>query len=383
MKQKTVLTKKAIHAIVTAGLFSLFGLGMLIVSSGFKDSSVATQTFTSGSLSTGTAQTPKSEPVFQLGDGKFSYAPAVIKDGSTDYIWSCTNKTENTSATSILFTKKVNDTIVTNSIVLEPSAGKWDGANICDPEVVSGKFQYKNTSYAYALFYSGNNSTQNLKNQVGVAFSQEIAGPWIKAESPIIKNSTNSTTGITKPSAVKIGDDLILFYTQDSGSDVAEYWTKLDLTTVSQPRMSEPIKVISNGMTSLTGEQSTANKLKFAFDSGSSTFYAVKGAEPYEETYPNGISTSLQVFGIKKDDLLNSTGTWLSVKTIAPFDTGYSRNHNASFERDALGQMSYRSSSVYFSVSCALATDKKCTDAQSTFRILKTRLVEPSLRITN
>ena len=97
--------------------------------------------------------------------GFYSYAPSVVRDGSTEYIWSCHNDQYRVVQDHIYLTKIVHGSVVESRSVLHASpASAWDSFHTCDPSVVAGSFRYAGTRYRYAMFYLGNDLDASAHN---------------------------------------------------------------------------------------------------------------------------------------------------------------------------------------------------------------------------
>jgi len=109
--------------------------------------------------------------IYQPPTSTYSYAAAVILDGSTEHMYTCQNQTPGVITDSIHYVKRISESIVESGFVLSPGGvGAWDHYNVCDPNIIKGSFLMSGTTYQYALFYTGNDRGGSLNNQIGVAF---------------------------------------------------------------------------------------------------------------------------------------------------------------------------------------------------------------------
>lgn len=76
----------------------------------------------------------------------------------------------------------------------EPAA--WDSFHICDPSVVAGRFQHGSVIYRYAMFYLGNDVDASRNNQIGLALTASLDGPWVRYAPPIVSDVTKGVWGI-------------------------------------------------------------------------------------------------------------------------------------------------------------------------------------------
>ena len=100
-------------------------------------------------------------------------------------------------------------------IVLRPSEKRtpsddiWELRHVCDPAVVAGEFRYRppdfenEETFPYALFYLGLDKEieDGGTNQIGVAVSQKLEGPWFKVGGNLlIRSREPGTWGVGQPS---------------------------------------------------------------------------------------------------------------------------------------------------------------------------------------
>src|SRR5687767_7133656 len=108
-------------------------------------------------------------------EGEFyAYAPSVISDGKTDHIWNCQNAVESQIKDWIFYIQRKNGQEVESRPVLwAGEAGAWDSYHVCAPSVIAGEFSYGGETYAYALFYLGNNVYTEGRDST-ITYRQEL-----------------------------------------------------------------------------------------------------------------------------------------------------------------------------------------------------------------
>ena len=145
------------------------------------------------------------------GAGYYVYAPSVMVEGTTFYIYSCSNKDEYQTHAHIYLNTN------TRTMILAPQGG-WDGYHICDPSVVKGNFYYNGANYKYALAYLGIEDGNGLGNNIGIALSNSPTSGWVRVgNQPYISSNTKSRWGVGQPSLIYVNGKLIMFYTNDTG----------------------------------------------------------------------------------------------------------------------------------------------------------------------
>ncbi|SDO19418.1 hypothetical protein SAMN04487897_109169 [Paenibacillus sp. yr247] len=313
----------------------------------------------------------------------YAYAPTAIIDGSTERYWTCHNSTSGVIKDSIWYTERVSGSIVTNQEAYHAStnSGDWDSYHVCDPTVVAGTFKYQNTNYAYALFYTGNDINGSTHNQIGVAFANQLTGPWTRYPGPIIKFTNTSYWGVGQPSATAVsGGRVLLFFTRGiSDADTHVYRSDIDLsnmdnsppsidmTTVPSPTDSVTKKLSETGLKRTDGTADYLNNVDMVYDGSRDRFYAVREQHPYPADYPNYIGKNTQIISMIGSDVWNGTGSWTTEGTINPDLTGITRNHNAGLERNVYGGLP--NSSALRAVFTSSCSGTGCNVAEWTYKL--------------
>ena len=151
----------------------------------------------------------------------YRYGPAIVVEGSTINMLSCSPGSGN-SADYIRYQKSTDGGATWNSdqIVLQPTIGSADDFSTCDPSVA------KFGGYYYLAYTSTNNRSRGgVQNQVFVARSTSITGPYDKWNGtgwggnplPFITYNENSYDyGAGEPSLVIKDSTLYIYYSWDS-----------------------------------------------------------------------------------------------------------------------------------------------------------------------
>lgn len=291
-------------------------------------------------------------------EGRFyTYAPSVVRDGDTEWMWTCHNDESNVIKDHIYMTKLVDGEVVESRSVLQAApAPAWDSFHVCDPSVISGQFRYDGDRYGYAMFYLGNDLDASAHNQIGVAFAKSPEGPWIKYPEPIVTFDRTDQWGVGQPSAVSLARGsgrVMLFYTRGDTSTRA-YQQVLNLTNMDQARVSEPTLITTAGLVGRDGGPDWLNGYDMAFDRTRQRFYAVREQHPYPDRNPWWIGPAVQVASIDARSIRRGGGTWTVENTINEELTGHPRNHNAGLVRTWEGFLPDRDElGVVFTDSCA------------------------------
>lgn len=295
--------------------------------------------------------------VYAPADGYYAYAPSVVQDGSTEWIWSCHNADYRVITDHIFLTKRVNGVVTESRSVLQASAAPaWDSFHTCDPSIVTGAFSYSGTQYGYAMFYTGNDLDASAHNQIGVAFATNPEGPWVKYPTPIVTSDRTDQWGAGQPTAIALPGDpgrVLLGYTRGDTSTRA-YASVIDLSHVDHMSIGKPVQLPTAGLTGTDGSPDYLNGFDIALDPARQRIVTVREQHPYPDDNPWWIGAALQVDSISIADFLAGRGSWQPAADINQQLTGFTRNHNAGLIRTWNGQLpSPTRLGVVFTSSCS------------------------------
>jgi hypothetical protein len=303
-------------------------------------------------------------------EGKFyAYAPSVISDGETDHIFTCENAVEGRIKDYIFYIQRQNGNVVEARPVLPAGeTGAWDSYHVCDPSVIAGKFAYGGKTYAYALFYLGNNVDASRNNQIGVAFANDLAAEaWVKYPHPVIAYD-GKQWGVGQPSAVSLGGGRVLLVYTKGHDGTVTYRQELDLSDMDAGPVyvNEPLALTNLGLTGHDGSPDYLNNVDIAYDHPRQRFYIVREQHPYPTGHPNYIGANVQIASIPAESIFNGGGEWVVEGQINQTMTGLARNHNAGLSRKADGTLpDHKVLRVFFAGSCGDSPD--CRVAEWTY----------------
>ncbi|MEU4014457.1 hypothetical protein AB0E56_04250 [Microbacterium sp. NPDC028030] len=295
--------------------------------------------------------------VYAPAEGYYSYAPSVVRDGDTEWIWTCHNDEFRVIEDHIYLTKRVDGVVVSSESVLQASTGaSWDSFHTCDPSVVKGRFDWDGTRYRYAMFYLGNDVDASAHNQIGVAFAEDPEGPWLKYPDPIVTTPDTTSWGAGQPTAVSVSGAsgrVILGYTRGDSSTRA-YVVTVDLSKVDRLRVSPERQVTNAGLTGADGAPDYLNGFDMAIDRSRREIMVVREQHPYPGDNPWWIGPSVQVDRMPLRHFLRGTGTWVPSGDIDEELTGFDRVHNAGLVRTWTGELPAPDApEVVFTSSCS------------------------------
>ena len=327
---------------------------------------------------------------------RYSYCPSVVKEtDGTVHLFFCGNPEQLIMVDNIYHVKiRPDGTQTTAKSIVKPGAsGSWDDHHICDPSVIGGAFKMNGTSYQYAMFYLTNRYGVYY-NEIGVAFSNSLeADSWVKYPKQLISkpwshegdellSGGGKSWGVGQPSAVSLnrkGEVLLTYTTGDVNGTRIEY-AQLDLSNLDTYSPVKSARMAESGLVNMsyTGNDYTCNS-DFAIDQQNNRIVMVRPVQPHPVTYPAYLNESLEVNNMPLDAFLKSSGKWESVIRIAPYMTGYPRNHNAGIERNVYGEIEKWSEPViYYTVSKAApdVSPAGTSHAEWTYHIWKGEVIK-------
>lgn len=303
----------------------------------------------------------------------YEYAPSVIEEDGVEHLWSCQNAQAGVIRDHIFYTKRVQGVVVENRVVLAGGpAGAWDSFHTCDPSVLKSRVVYDGITYAYVMFYLGNDVNASRHNQIGVAFARRIGGPWKKYPAPIVTSADLHAWGVGQPSATSIDGRgrILLFYTQGDKFGAGAFRRDLHLGNMAHPIIGDAVPVTTAGLTGTHGATDWLNNFDIAYDPSRDRFFAVREQHPYSTTHPRYIGASLQVVSIDGASIWNGGGQWRVEGAITPDLTGFPRNHNGGFQRTPAGTLPHpHQISVVFSRSCADTGEFICATPEWSYNL--------------
>ncbi|WP_155987809.1 hypothetical protein [Gorillibacterium massiliense] len=280
--------------------------------------------------------------VYDPAGSRYAYAPAVIREGNTEHMWTCHNEEDGVIKDSIYYTRIENGVVAESHPVLQAGAtGTWDSFHVCDPTVIAGKFLFQGTEYNYALFYLGNDLNMSAHNQIGVAFATELSGEWVKYPDPIVAYPNDGYWGVGQPSATSVDGQgrLLLFFTKGDAAATGGYRIDMNLRDMSDPVIGDAVPLTTNGLTDANGQPDWLNNFDITYDPSRDRFIAIRELHPYPSTQPNYISESLQIVSIDGGSVWGGGGTWKVEGVLGSPQTGFPRNHNGGLLRTVNGML--------------------------------------------
>lgn len=310
-----------------------------------------------------------------INENFYNYCPTVIMEGRTMHIWYCSNKVSGNVTDYVAYRKgTLHDdgkwSFSDKKIVLEHGeAGEWDSRHVCDPTVVKGEFDYNGERYNYLMAFLGCLTSNNTKNEVGIAVAKSPEGPWIKPQglNPVADFysdfglsrtdsslnadiTANNSWGYGQPSLISADKrgQVILFYSAGVPTGTftnAELW---DFSDLNNPSRLNKLMVSNKNITNASGGSDVINNADFTYDPQTGRLYCVKEDFGYPTdsgiTWIAGSNTVFYV-DIGKTDVVGSRlfvdyqYSWTMAGKIDSGSTGFKRNHNMGIVTDEYGYM--------------------------------------------
>lgn len=319
-------------------------------------------------------------PAFEPPARTYNYASCLLQSaGGIRHIWYCANRTPG-EVTDVLCHREGHRSGAgwvwgEEQVALTPATQRtmWDSRHVCDPEVVAGRFRYGGRTWTYAMLYLGCDAERSTHNQVGVAFSNSLGGPWTRYPEPLIRYTSAPDSGVVdrhltwpvyrywgvgQPSAISLDHRgrLLIFYSR--GEEVwGETMVEVDLSDMDRgPVIGKAIPAPTEGLLDDGGRPSPGMvNVSVALDERNDTLYAVgDGPLRADSRLPGFISARVRLASIRWSELRRGSGVWRELGTLDVRRTGWPRNHNAALLRDAWGRLpDRRRLTVALSVSMA------------------------------
>ncbi|GAA1846387.1 hypothetical protein [Agromyces salentinus] len=272
----------------------------------------------------------------------YSYAASAIA-GNTERYYTCHSRSSGDVRDHAFLTKRTGGAITSSSSALGSSTSGWDSWHVCDPSVIRVNATFNGQSYSYAMFYLGNDLDCSCHNQVGVAYSNSLDGPWVKYPWPVISFSSNepsSAWGVGQPSATTIDPNngtAVLTWTEGYAANTGKM-AMVDLDG-GTPVVTGVHDITNAGLVDANGNPDTLNNFDIAYSSQRDRFYMVRERHPYPTTNPDYISSAVQILSLPGSDMWNGTGSWTVEGVIDASVTGAARTHNPGFLRTEYGSL--------------------------------------------
>jgi len=269
---------------------------------------------------------------FSGGAGHYNYAPSVIQDQyGIRYAFVCQNLEPFKIVDYIYLYKgiptKDGYKWQPGTRLVEPSDIGWDINHICDPDVRAFKTTYQGETYDYIMTYLGTDQWDNKHNQIGLAISKNIEGPYIKFDkNPIVPSDDRTKWGVGQSTSIVLNDSTIrLFY---SNSDGGFTYRDVILNDLDHIRLGEEKRIAGMGSNNYP-----------AF-SEKNCYMVSERRVNMDTQIPTWVGNVAELTYIPLDqDLTKSGDKWIKIGAVTPNESGFPRNHNPGILTDERGYM--------------------------------------------
>lgn len=276
--------------------------------------------------------TPEVNFEFSGGAGHYDYAPSVIQDEyGIRYAFVCENKEPFKIVDYVYLYKgiptKNGYKWLPGTMIIEPSAFPWDNNHICDPDVRQFKTVYNGEQYEWIMTYLGTDQWDNKHNQIGLAISKNIEGPYIKFDkNPFIESADRAKWGVGQSTTVVLNDSTIrLFYSNSNGGFT---YRDIILNNLDNIRFGEEAKIPGMG-----GNNYPAYSSK-------NVYMVSERRVDMDKQIPTWVGNVCELTYIpRKQDLSTDGSQWIKIGAVTPKESGFPRNHNPGILTDPKGYM--------------------------------------------
>lgn len=280
------------------------------------------------------------------GAGHYNYAPSVIQDEyGIRYAFMCQNKNPFEIIDYVYLYKgiptKKGYVWQPGTEIIAPSKEGWDKIHICDPDVRRFDLTYKGEQYHWIMTYLGVDQWHN-HNQIGLAFSKNIEGPYTKYDlNPLISYTDTTTWGVGQSTSIVLNDSTIqLFYSKSAKPRSTMCVRHINIRNLDHPDIGEE-KVVPHLYPNTYFAASTKN------------MYAVSEIRVNQDKQiPSWVGNHIRfTYKPLSENLLDTMDRWRELSVISPADTKFPRNHNPGFLTDEKGYMlTDKEAIIYFTV---------------------------------
>jgi hypothetical protein len=221
-----------------------------------------------------------------------------------------------------------------------PTEIVWDGCHICDPDVREFQLTYKGEEYSYIMTYLGVDRWDCNHNQIGLAFSKCIEGPWVKYDkNPLIESTSLTTWGVGQSTTIVLDSTTVqLFYSHNGKLSCRN----IKLNDLDKVEIGEE-KIVSF----LHSNTYPAFSKKYIYAVAEERINQVK------KEVPSWVGNHVRLmYKPLSNGLFTTTNDWKEIGLVGPGDSGFPRNHNPGLLTDTKGYMLNDDEAVvYFTVS--------------------------------
>ncbi|MDI9552102.1 MAG: hypothetical protein QM324_10465 [Bacteroidota bacterium] len=270
------------------------------------------------------------------GAGHYDYAPSFIRDKyGIIYGFLCENRDPFKIVDYVYLYKGIptKDGYVwqKGTQIIEPSADGWDNCHICDPDVREFRTKWKGETYDWIMTYLGVDQWDCNHNQIGLAVSKCIEGPYIKYDgNPIVPYEGRDKWGTGQSTSIVLNDSTIVLYYHSTTENGPYARREIVLNDLDNIRLGEEEKIPN-----LSGNSYPMYSDKYIY------MVSEMRTEGYDNSMiPTWVGDWCRVARMPIDgDIHSEEDRWEVIGNVFAEDSGFPRNHNPGFLTDSKGYM--------------------------------------------
>lgn len=266
------------------------------------------------------------------GAGHYDYAPSFIRDKyGIIYGFLCENKDPFKIVDHVYLYKGIPTprgyVWQPGTMILAPSNASWDDCHVCDPDVREFKTTYKGETYNWIMTYLGVDQWDCNHNQIGLAFSKNIEGPYIKFDkNPLIPYIDRTKWGVGQSTTIVKDKDAILLFYHSSGKNGPYCMREIKLKDLDHIVIGE-----EKSIPFLTANSYPTMSKK--------NLYMVSEMRTYtNKTIPTWVGNVCRLAYIPLwKSIFSRKNEWVEIGRVDSTVSGFPRNHNPGILTDTKG----------------------------------------------
>ena len=288
------------------------------------------------------------------GAGHYDYAPSfIIGDHNIIYGFLCENKDPFKIVDHIYLYKGIPTekgyVWQPGTMIVEPSKSGWDNCHICDPDVRQFHTVWKGESYEWIMTYLGVDQWDCNHNQIGLAVSKCIEGPYIKYDgNPLVAYEGRDKWGVGQSTTIVKNDSTIVLYyhsTSDNGPYSRREIILNDLDNIKVKNEEKVPYLSANSYPAMSGDK---------------VYMVSEIVDPAFEAnqIPTWVGNTCKVAVVDSEkDMFSKDNLWKEIGRVNPVNSGFPRNHNPGFLTDVKGYLPNGKTLVVFFTTAETGAD--------------------------
>jgi len=270
------------------------------------------------------------------GAGHYDYAPSFIRDQyGIIFGFLCENRDPFKIVDYVYLYKGIptNDGYVWQPAtqIIAPSENGWDDCHICDPDVREFRTTWKGETYDWIMTYLGVDRWDCNHNQIGLAVSKCIEGPYIKFDgNPIVPFEGRDRWGTGQSTSIVKNDSTIVLYYHTETDNRPYARREIILNNLDNIRLGEEEKI----------PHLTPNSYPMYSEDKIYMISEMRNESYDRSVIPTWVGNVCRLSCMPVDgNIASEEDPWTVLGWITPELSGFPRNHNPGFLTDTKGYM--------------------------------------------